>query len=158
MEAYSLDLRQRICAACDEGDAVAEVAEEFGVGRWFVHKLLRQRRQDGSIAPRPRGRGPAPRLGPADRKRIREWVDDEPDATLSELCDRLREARGPTVSVPTMCRTLEMLRLPLKKRRCTRPSGTRPGSVRCADTSRNASRRWTPRPWSSWTRAGSTPP
>jgi transposase len=44
MEAYSLDLRERICAACDEGlETRQEVADRFGVGRWFVQKLLRQR-------------------------------------------------------------------------------------------------------------------
>ena len=45
MEAYSLDLRERICAACDDGiETRQEVADRFGVGRWFVQKLLRQRR------------------------------------------------------------------------------------------------------------------
>ena len=143
MEAYSLDLRRRICDAYDGGDSVTEVSERYDVGRWFVHKLLRQRRKEGSIAPKPRGKGPAPLVGEADRKTVRRLVDDRADAKLSELCDRLREAGGVSVSVPTMCRTLKTLRLPLKKRRSTRPSGTRRGSVRYAATSRSGSRKWT---------------
>ena len=63
MEAYALDLRERVVAACDEGAMTrGEVAEEFGVGRWFVQKLLRQLRLTGSLAPLSRGRGPDPLL------------------------------------------------------------------------------------------------
>jgi transposase len=55
MEAYSLDLRQRICSACDEQtETRQEVADRFGVGRWFVQKLLRQRRVEGTIAAKAR--------------------------------------------------------------------------------------------------------
>src|SRR5829696_2182813 len=145
MDAYSLDLRQRICAACDERtDTRGEVAERFGVSRWFVQKLLRQRRRDGSIAAKARGRGPAPAIGAADAQLLRGLVKADPDATLAELCD-------------SMCRALKGLRLVLKKRRCTPASGTRRGSGRCAGTSGGGWRRWTPRGWSSWTRAGSTP-
>jgi len=161
MEAYSLDLRERICAACDDGaDTHQEVAERFGVGRWFVQKLLRQRRRSGggSIAPRPRGRGPAPSIGTRDRQRLIRLVRQRPDATLAELCRSLVEAGGAGVNVWTMCRALKSLRLVRKKRRCTRASGTRRGCVRCAGTSSDASRRWRPSGWSSWTRAGSTPP
>lgn len=158
MDAYSLDLRQRICAACDEGaDTRQEVAERFGVGRWFVQKLLRQRRRDGSIAAKARGRGPAPAIGPEDAQRLRGLVKANPDATLSELCDSLRRAGGPGVAVWTMCRALKALRLVLKKRRCMPASGTRGGSGRCAGTSGGGWRRWTPGSWSSWTRAGLTP-
>ena len=158
MEAYSLDLRQRICAACDEGlDTRQEVAERFGVSRWFVQKLLRQRRGDGTIAAKVRGRGPAPSIGATDRQLLRKLVKSDPDATLSELCDSLRQAGGPAARVWTMCRALKGLRLVLKKRRCTPASGTRGGCGRCAGTSGGGWRRWTPGSWSSWTRAGSTP-
>ena len=105
MEAYSLDLRQRICAACDEGlDTRQEVAERFGVGRWFVQKLLRQRRGDGTIAAKARGRGPAPAIGAAGLQLLRKLVKSDPDATLAELCSSLRQAGGPAVGVWTMCR------------------------------------------------------
>lgn len=158
MEACSLDLRHRICAACDEGiETHQEVAEQFGVGCWFVQKLLRQRRREGSIAPKPRGRGPSPAIGPADQRRVRKLLKVKPDATLAELCRSLRLSGGASVSVPTMCRTLKSLRLPLKKRRCMRRSGTRRGFGRSAGTSGSGSRRWILSGWSSWTKAGSTP-
>ena len=158
MEAYSLDLRERICAACDEGiESHQEVADRFGVGRWFVQKLLRQRRVEGTIAAKPRGRGPAPTIGPADRQRLRKLVKAKPDATLLEFCRLLHQAGGVAVKAWTMCRALKALRLPLKKRRCMPANATRREFGHYAATSRNVLRRWPRRSWSSWTRAGSTP-
>ena len=157
MEALSLDLRERICAACDEQTQTRqEVADRFKVSRSFVQKLLRRRREDGSIAAKPHGRGPAPRIGEQDRRRLRELVNAKPDATLAELCCWLREAGGAAVSVPTLCRALTALRLVLKKRRCTRRSAIRRGFGRCAGISRSGSPRWMRPGWSSWTRAAST--
>jgi transposase len=156
MEALSLDLRERICAACDEQtETRQEVADRFKVSRSFVQKLLR-RREAGSIAAKPRGRGPAPRIGERDRRRLRDLVKAKPDATLAELCRWLREAGGAAVSVPTLCRALKGLRLPLKKRRCMRRSATPREFGRCAGISRSGSPTWMPTSWSSWTRAAST--
>jgi len=116
MEAYSLDLRERICATCDEGiETRQEVAGRFGVSRSFVQKLLR-RRLSGSIAPGPRGRGPRPVIGHQQRRRLGELVKQKPDATLAELCVKLAEVCGVRVSSPTMCRALQALRLGLKNK------------------------------------------
>ena len=61
MEAYSLDLRERICVACDEGTETHQgVADRFGVSRWFVQKLFspaspaaaRSRHDHAAAAPR----------------------------------------------------------------------------------------------------------
>jgi transposase len=159
MEALSLDLRERICVACDERfETRAEVAERFGVSRSFVQKLLRRRKKTGSVEAKPHAGGPEASVGDRDRKRLRKLVKDDPDATLSELCRSLAATGGASVSVPTMCRTLAKLRLRLKKRRFTPRSGIRRASVRCGGIGRNAWRRWTPESWSSWTRAGSTLP
>jgi transposase len=158
MEAYSPDLRARICAACDERvETRQEVADRFSVSRWFVHKLLRQRRVDGTIAAKPRGHGPAAAIGLADQQRLRTLVSANADATLSELCRLLHGAGGARVNIWTMCRTLKTLRLVLKKRPCMPASGTRRAYVHCAGTSRSGWRHWTPRRWSLWMRAASTP-
>lgn len=116
MEAYSLDLRERIVAACDEGSMTnAEVAEAYGVGRWFVQKLLRQRRETGSLAPLARGSGPDPLLGEKELKAVRKLSGQHRDATLDELRGALTKGGGPAVSRPTLCRALRKLGLPLKK-------------------------------------------
>lgn len=133
MEAYSLDLRERVVAACDEGSMTrAEVAETFGASVSFVTKLLRRRRDTGSIAAKPRAGGFAPSLGGAALRALAALVREQPDATLDELRGRLKARRGVSVSTPVVCRALQRLRLPRQKRRCTPPSGTRRGSAGCA--------------------------
>jgi transposase len=47
------DLRERIIAACDRGDATRlQIAERHNVSLGMVKKLLQQRRRTGDIAPR----------------------------------------------------------------------------------------------------------
>jgi len=136
MEAYSLDLRERVVAACDEGSMTrAEVAETFGVSVSFITKLLRRRRDTGSIAAKPHAGGFAPSLGEAEMGGLAALVREQPDATLDELRGRLKARRGVSVSAPVVCRALRKLGLPRKKSRCTRPSGTRRGSGACAGRS-----------------------
>ena len=61
MKAYSTDLRERVVAACDAGDATREqIADRFSVSVAWIRKLIRQRRETGSIEPRPHGGGRAP--------------------------------------------------------------------------------------------------
>lgn len=157
MEALSLDLRERVCVACDEqGQTRQEIADRFGVSRSFVQKLLRRRREAGSIAAKPRGGGAKPLLGPHDHSRLRKLVKDKSDSTLAELRRGLIKSGGPAVSLSTLCRALAALDLRLKKRRCMRQNAIRPACVPCAGTGRSAWRRWTRRSWFSWTRAGST--
>src|SRR3954466_619219 len=77
MEALSLDLRERVAAACDEGsDTQPEIAERFAVSVAFITKLLRRRRITGSGRGKPAGRGqdagprparPGPRAAPGGR-------------------------------------------------------------------------------------------
>lgn len=141
MEAYSLDLRQRICAACDEHDGTRqEIAGRFAVSRSFLQKLLRLRRS-GSIAPKPKGGGRQSRLGRTQQRLVRQMVKSKPDSTLAELCGELVKVGGVSVSKPTMCRALKAWRLHLKKRRCMPRNGTRRGFARCVATSRSASDR-----------------
>jgi transposase len=86
MKAYSMDLRERVVAACDAGGATREqVADRFSVSVRWVRALLRRRRETGSIAPRPRGGGRAAAFDGAAEARLREAVRADDDATLGEL-------------------------------------------------------------------------
>jgi transposase len=52
MQAYSLNLRQRVVSACENGvETILEVAERFEVSDSFIKKLLRRKRTTGDIAP-----------------------------------------------------------------------------------------------------------
>jgi transposase len=116
MEAYSMDLRQRVAQAVDEGKRTKlEVAVLFKVSPSWIRRLLQRRRETGSLAPKQRQDNSKPKLDESHRQRLTELVRDDPDATLAELCDRV----GMKVSVATMCRVLAQLGLSLKKSRYT---------------------------------------
>jgi transposase len=131
MKAYSLDLRQKILRASDQGlGSQRAIATFFGVSLSFVEKLLRQRRTTGDIAPRPHAGGRRPSCDEAAWAQVRRLVHEQPDATLAELCERLFAQRGVRVSVPTMGRLVIALGLPRKKSRSTPANRTPNASSR----------------------------
>ena len=59
--ALSLDLRRRIIDAYDNGEGTqARLARRFKVGKATVERLVRLRRETGSVEPRPHGGGTGP--------------------------------------------------------------------------------------------------
>jgi transposase len=123
MKAYSMDLRERVVAACDAGDGTREqIAARFSVSVSWVRDLLKRRRETGSIAPKPRGGGRAPAFDGAAAERLREAVKADGDATLVELA----EAAGVACSPSVVHRALRRLGITRKKSRGGRPSRTGP--------------------------------
>src|SRR5215210_3270871 len=121
MRTYSMDLRERVVAACDEGvDTREEIAERFSVGVSWIRDLMRRRRETGSIAPRPRGGGRAPAFDAAATARPREAVRADDDATLEELAAAAGVACGPSA----VHRALRRLGMRRKRSRGGRPSRT----------------------------------
>ncbi len=108
----SLDLRQRIMKACDEGGKTQAVAERFAVSDAFVRALKRRRRRTGQIAAWPRNSGPKPKLKP-HAERLRALIEAQPDATLAELRARL----GIAVSLSTLWYAIDRLGFSVKKNR-----------------------------------------
>ena len=124
MNAYSMDLRQRVVAACDSRGGTRErIAARFSVSVRWIGGLLRRRRETGSIAPKPRGGGRAAAFDEAAAARLREAVRADDDATLEEL----REAAGVSCSVPAVYRALRRMGITRKKSRGGRPSRTARG-------------------------------
>lgn len=158
MEAYSLDLRFRILNACLAGvDTREGVAETFGVSRASVQRLLRQWEKQGELTSKPHSGGPLPALDEAALRELRRLVQAKPDATLAELCTALQDSDTASVSLATVCRALQKLDLPMKKRRCTPRSGTRRGCGHCGAGGGTGPGRRQLRTLSSWTKAGPTP-
>jgi transposase len=91
----------------------------------FITKLLRRRRKEKTIAAKPHSGGGKPSLNKSDLQKVRQLVDDQPDATLLELCQRLRRRVGKPVHSSTMCRTLSRMGLVRKKSPFTPRSGIR---------------------------------
>ena len=92
-----------------------EIADEFDVSRSFLEKLLQRWRTTNSSASLPRGGGQKSKLRDHEEK-IREFVAAQPDLTLEELRAQLKSATGVNASRAALCRELQRLNLPRKKR------------------------------------------
>jgi len=117
MRAYSLDLRTRVVGAVDEQMGTqTEGASLFGGGCTFIKKLLRQRRESGTLAPQSHGGGPVPKLAGPQREVVRSYiVREQNDATLEEVQAYVASKLGVEVSQATVSRVLQSLDLPRKK-------------------------------------------
>ncbi len=121
MKTYSMDLRKRVVAACDARDGTREqIAARFSVSVAWIRKLIRQRREIGSIDPKPRGGGRAPAFDAEAAARLRQVVRDDDDATLEELA----RAAGVSCCASAVHRALARLGITRKKSRGGRPSRT----------------------------------
>jgi transposase len=111
MRAYSTDLRSRILEDCDRGVGTREVATKYRVSESWVRRLKQRRRETGEIAPRRSGSKQGPKWR-AYAEDLQQLVDEQPDATLRELRERL----GRNVSPQTLSRALRALQLTFKKK------------------------------------------
>ncbi len=118
MQAYSLDLRQRVVVAYENGvETILEVAERFEVSDSFIKKLLRRKRATGDIAPIGHRGGQPKRLSEKHRKWLLRIVLAVPDITLEDLRAELLKEHRVSASVPTLSRELRALDLRRKKNR-----------------------------------------
>lgn len=108
--AFSVDLRERVLADYDEGARPVELAVKYRVCERWVFKLLKQRREIGSIEPLKGKPGPKPKLG-EHLEQLRTLVNQRPDATLDEL----RQQLPVQVCIGTVWNTLQRLEITLKK-------------------------------------------
>jgi transposase len=124
--AYSTDLREKITRAYDDGlGSQRAIAELFGVSRSFVEKLLHRRRTTSEIAALPHGGGRRPLCQEKEQRLVRRLIQQQPDATLDELCEVVQRKRKVQLSRPTMSRLLQRLDLGRKKSR-SMPQNERP--------------------------------
>lgn len=124
MKEYSKDLREKIIIAIEaEEETQGEIAERFGVSLSFLEKLKYKWKTTGNYEALPRG-GNNPRTLKGEEKLIRELVAQQPDATLAELCEQVAKKKGKRASPSQMCRELQILKLPIKKKRSTIAKGT----------------------------------
>jgi transposase len=136
MEAYSLDLRKRVLAACDAGHGTRQVARLFKVSPAWVRRLKQRRRELGTIDVLPGRYGRPWKLNADHLRRLSTLVEEHPDATLRELRERLQV----DIALSSLCCALQRLKLSLKKKSCMRPSRTAPTSSSCGRTGTGSSR------------------
>jgi len=117
MQAYSVDLRQRVVRAYEQGEgSISELAARFGVSTAFVKKLLRRWRLTGDLAPLAHGGGKPKSLTERQHQLLKRKVRGQSDISLAELQSFLDEQESVSVHVSTISRALASLGLPLKKR------------------------------------------
>jgi transposase len=111
--ALSNDLRERIVAAVDHNEGSRrEIARRFLVSVSCITRLLKLRRETGSLDPRPHGGGQTPALDQEALEQLRRLVEEQPDATLQELRERL----GIVGSIMIVWRALRKLDITRKKK------------------------------------------
>ena len=152
MKAYSADLRCRILAAVDAGMSKREASRVFSVSRSTIKRYARQRRETGTLAPRPAARPRPMAIGPAQHAALRAQLEADPDATLAEHAATWERAQGVRVSLWTMRRAILRLGWTRKKR----PSPPANGTRRPAPPGGRQPPRSTPPTSSSWTRRAAT--
>ncbi|MGV0027305.1 helix-turn-helix domain-containing protein [Phormidesmis priestleyi] len=118
MKPYSLDLRQKIVDAYQAGDiSQRQLASNFGVALSSIQNLLKRHREQGTIAPKVRTEQTPTKLDPEQLEVLRQLVEEQPDATLQELQQRVHRKTGVLVGVATVDRMVRLkLKLRLKKK------------------------------------------
>src|SRR5437763_14693309 len=112
MNAYPMELRERILDAVDRGVGSApQVARLFRVAVNSVYNLLRLREQTGTLRPRSNPGGQRPAIPPERYDDVRQLLAEQPDLTLAQIRDRL----GLACSEAAVCRALRKLGLTRKK-------------------------------------------
>jgi len=121
MATLSLDLRERILTAYDNGEGTRDqIARRFCVSEGMVKKLIQQRRRLGDIRPQHHRSGRKPKILATHRQAIRKHLRVKPDLTLEEL----RDAVGLQCTIPALHYVLVDMGLTYKKRRSELASKT----------------------------------
>ena len=109
MRAYSMDLRERVVAAVDDGMTQDQAAATFGMSVNTVGRYLARRRDTGSLAPAVQRHGPKPEK----TQRLHAWLPSRlaaaADATLAEHAAAFTTEHGVVVSLATMSRAITSL-------------------------------------------------
>lgn len=117
MQPHSSDLRQRIVDLYEQGEgSIRGLAERFQVSPDCVFKLIKRYRATGSVSPKPHAGGPQPALGADHHQVLLQLIEEDNDATLPQLAQRLEARTLVKVSPSTISRTLTKLNLTRKKK------------------------------------------
>ncbi len=124
MDAYSGDLRSRILEDCDAGMTTRVAATKYRVSESWLRRLKQRRRETGETTPRSSRPKSAKKVLAEHSELLRRLVAKTPDATLEELRAELPVA----VSITTLWRALDELKLSFKKKSSMPRSKTGPTS------------------------------
>jgi len=114
MRAYSQDLRERVLWGLERGERPSAIARRLEVSRSWVYQVRddwerEQRRTSLRIGGQRRSRL-------ADwEPQLRVWIEQQPDLTLAEMCDRLSREMAVAITVSALWHQLDKWGLTFKK-------------------------------------------
>jgi transposase len=115
MKASSVDLRAKVLRAVDQGYAREEIVKLLGVSQATIKRYLKQRRETGSVAPKPRPGRPPRKLGLLQAELVAQ-LQAQNDLGLEEQCRLWKQTHGVRVSTATMSRAIKRVGWTRKKR------------------------------------------
>jgi transposase len=124
----SMDLRERLIAAIDDGMSCRAAAARFGVAPLTAFRWQAQRRTTGDFAPKPQGGDTRSRRVEERRVEILVLWEARKDMTLEELRQALAAEVGLSISVAGLHRFFTRRGMTRKKRPATPSSRSVPTS------------------------------
>jgi len=107
-----IEMRKKMLAAVERGEAVNAVARRFEVTPQGLRKLLRTVRSRGDLVPHTPGPKKPIKLTPEDDAKMLELINRQPGITLNAI----RKQLSVEVAESTVSRRLKKLGISLKKR------------------------------------------
>ncbi len=127
------EARELLVKGYEKSHDVAGIAQAYSVSIRTVYRLVKQKKESGSVTLRTSQRGRKPVLTAEDKEKIRQCVDEKPDSTVNEI----REELGLSASYSTVERAIEDMGYTLKKKSLYASERDR---VRCARKAQNLER------------------
>jgi transposase len=116
MKAYSLDLREKVLRAVDQGYPREEIVKLLGVSSATIKRYVKQRRETGTVAPKAIPGRPPKKLGPLQAELVAQ-LQAHDDLRLEDHCHWWEQTHGVKVSTATMSRAIKRVGWTRKKRR-----------------------------------------
>jgi transposase len=135
MRPFSVDLRERVLTDFLAGMNFASLARKYTTSAEWVRQFIRRHQATGEVAARPSLKKTQP-FHVRHEAALRGAVAEQPDLTLETLRDRL----GIRVSIGTLHKSLQALKISFKKKRLSPPNRTGPMSSSNGTSSTRSSR------------------
>lgn len=115
MKAYSVDLREKVLRAVDQGYPREEIVKLVGVSSATIRRYVKLRREAGSVAPKAIPGRPPKKLGPLQAELVAQ-LQAHDDWRLEDHCQLWEQTHGVRVSTATMSRAIKRVGWTRKKR------------------------------------------
>ncbi len=114
MEAFPNKVRELVLESYDEGLETNEIAKRFKVSADWARRVRRRWLEHKVRTVIPQKHGPDRLMDAIRRQQLEQLVEQTPDATLEDLKGQMTFP----VSISTIARTLNEMKLTLKKSQC----------------------------------------